>query len=395
MLEDPYPFYEELRGAEPVCPIPRRDPAGRLTYLVTKRKDIDFILLHPQLFSNAGRSPTKSYPGQQYPTGIDLSNTDPPDHKALKQCYLTLLAPRHLESLKPRIYEKANELIDAFADRDEVELRAAYARPLPTWFMGQLLGVPAELHWKLERWAFDYFELLDSNVHRTKEWGPLEEELQQSYVDFMNFCGDLVVGWRENRPDGVLGDFAYTRNGEGELYTVDELANQVRLFISGAQTTIESIAKAVVDYVQLEEKPDLGDDDYMQRFVEESIRLDGPATYLPRIVLEDVELSGVEVRAGSRLLISLQSGNRDEELFECPEAFDADRPNVRRHIGFGMGIHMCVGAGTARLETTVALRALVSRFRELRLSPKNTFEHRTDLTQMRQFKEVHLELTPR
>jgi cytochrome P450 len=387
MREDPFPYYEHVRAMSPVLEVPERD-----MYVLTKREDIEFVLLHPELFTVKGRSPTKTYPGQRYPTMLDLSNVDPPAHKALRAAYLKLLSPRRIAELRPLIEAKAHSLIDAFADEPEVEIVAAFARPLPCWFMGTLLAIPEALHEQVERWAFDYFDLLDSNLHHTVDFGDTESRVERSFTDFMNFCGDLVMEWRENPPEGSLGDFAMSRKDDGELFSIDELANQVRLLISGSQTTIHAITQAIVDAVRLDDRTAIEDDKVLGLLIEESIRKDGPSTYLPRRPLEDLEINGVKIPAGKRILLSVQSGNHDEEFFGCPTHFDLERPNLKRHIGFGLGIHLCVGAPTARVETTVALKTLFARFRTIRLAADNEYLHRTDLTGMRFLKAVRLEL---
>jgi cytochrome P450 len=386
MLEDPFPFYEEARRTTPVCPIRNGE-----VHLVTRREDIEFLLLNPDLFSVQGRVPIRSFPGQRYPTLPDLTMIDPPAHKALRGAYLTLLSPRRVEAMRPEVAKKAHALIDVFQDEPEIELISALADPLPTWFMGHLLGVDESMHEQLRDWANAYFELLDSARYATVEWEQKASQLKETYVDFMNFCGDLVTEWRADPPDGPIGEFALSRDADGELYPVDVLASQVRLLISGSQTTIHAIAQAVVDAITLGWDK-LSDDKYIQRLIEESIRHDGPSTYLPRIPLKDVELSGTKIKAGTKLFISVQSGNRDEDYFERPETLDLERENLRRHIGFGMGIHLCIGAPTARMEATEALKALASRFRRIALSPQNDFKHRIDLTGMRMLKRLQVEL---
>jgi cytochrome P450 len=385
MLEHPFEFYDHVRRTEPVYEVPERD-----LFIITKREDIEFVLMNRDLFTVKGRSPTKTYP-QRYPTRLDLSNVDPPEHRALRRAYMLLLAPRRIAQLREQMEAKAHQLIDAFASEPEIELISVYARPLPAWFMGALLGVPEDMHLQLAQWANDYFELMDSNLHRTRDFDVVEKAHQRSYVDFMNFCGDLVTEWRRNPPQGALGDFVNSLNSAGKLYTIDELANQLRLLISGAQTTIEAIAQAV-DAVRLNDRQALDDDETLQLLVEESIRKDGPATYTPRRPLQDIELSGVKIPAGKRILLSLQAGNHDDAFYSSPDEFDLNRSKLRRHIGFGLGIHFCVGAPTARAETFVAVRALFARFRDIRLSDRNDYAHRTDLTAMRVLKQVHLEL---
>jgi cytochrome P450 len=145
MLEDPFPFFEAVRTTDPVYPMPGRD-----AYLITRREDVEFALQHPDIFSNTGRTAGKTYPGQRYQTCPDLASTDPPEHKARRALYLHLLSPRRIATVRPIMERKAHELIDGFAGDAEVEIIDRYAKPLPAWVMGWLLGVPDEMHTQLD-----------------------------------------------------------------------------------------------------------------------------------------------------------------------------------------------------------------------------------------------------
>jgi cytochrome P450 len=259
--------------------------------------------------------------------------------------------------------------------------------------MGWLLGIPDEMHEQLDRWAGEYFDLFDSSLHRKGEFDDVESRLIPSFVAFTNFCGDLVVDWRDNGEEGSpLASFAFSRKEDGTLFSVDELANEVRLLVVGAQTTANLIARAVVDVLEMDDRGYVSDEKHVQMIVDESLRKDGPATYIPRICAQEVELAGIVIPAGARVFLAIQSGNRDETYYGCPAKFDTERPNLKRHLAFGYGAHHCVGAPIARMEATVALMALFERLPEIRLSPRNDFSHRTNLTALRSLKHVYLEL---
>jgi cytochrome P450 len=120
------------------------------------------------------------------------------------------------------------------------------------------------------------------------------------------------------------------------------------------------------------------------------MRMDGPTTYGPRICTTDVELGGVPLPAGTRLLLSWQSANRDGEFFEDPDRFDPAREGLSRHMAFGNGIHRCIGASLAHVEGEVALRALFGRLPSLRLSSRNDFSHVTELTGIRKLRYLYV-----
>jgi cytochrome P450 len=386
MLEDPFSFYEARRDEAPLLPVPSRN-----IHVVTRREDIEYVALHPELFSNKGRASLVSYPGQRYKTMPDLTSTDAPEHKAIREAHLSLLSAKRLREMRPALEEEANRLIDQFVGKSEIEFIQAFAKPFPAWVMGHLLCVPREMHAQLDVWAVNYFELFDKNLHHASEGGP-DPRLITSFVDFMNYCGDLAVDRREHPTDDPLSEFVNAKKPDGSLYSIDEMANYIRLLVVGAQTSTYLIAQSLIDVLRMDDRGDLNDRVHVQKILDESLRKDGPATYGPRICTKDVEIAGTPLPAGSRVFLAWQSGNRDEKTFECPAEFRPDRSKLAKHLGFGLGNHRCIGAPLAQIEGEVALKAMFHRFREIRLSPKNDYRHDTSLTSMRALKELHLEL---
>jgi cytochrome P450 len=295
--------------------------------------------------------------------------------------------------MRPDLEEEANRLIDGFVDKPELEFIQAFAKPFPAWVMGHLLCIPREMHGLLDAWAVQYFELFDKNLHHANEGGP-DPRLIESFIDFMNYCGDLAVDRREHPKDDPLSEFVNARKPDGSLFSIDEMANYIRLLVVGAQTSTYLISQSLIEVLNMDERGDLDDRVQAQKMLDETLRKDGPATYGPRICTRDVEVAGTKLPAGTRVLLAWQSGNRDENTFECPAQFRPDRPKLAKHLGFGLGNHRCIGAPLAQIEGEVALRAMFKRFRDIRLSPKNDYRHDTSLTSMRALKELHLELEP-
>lgn len=388
MMEDPFPFLERMRHTEPVF-----WEEARNAYFLTRREEVEFAFLHPEIFSNEGRTPGHTYPGQRYETIADLAGTDPPEHTSRRALYLDLIGPRRVKQLQPAIVKKANSLIDSFVDEVEVNFTEVFAVPLPAWAMGWILGIPEDMHKQLDVWADEYFDLFDASLHKKGAFQETEEKLIPSFVEFTNFCGDLVLKWREDADaDESLKAFAESTKKDGTPFSVDELANETRLMVTGGKTTQSLIAKAIVDVLRMEERGDMTDEKHVTELVEETLRRDGPATHIPRICVQEVELAGVTIPAGSRVFLSLLAANRDEAYYPCPAEFEPGRPNGKRHLGFGFGSHHCVGAPIARLEATVALMTMFDRFKEIRLSPRNDFKHNLELTALRGMKGVYLEL---
>lgn len=389
MLEEPFSFFEEKRAKCPVFHVPSRN-----VYIVTRREDIEYIALHPEIFSNRGRASLVTYPGQRYQSMADLASMDGAEHKILRDAHMAFVSPRRLREMRPAMEQEANRLIDQFIDQPEVEFLAVFARPFPAWMMGKaLLDLPDELHEQIDIWAVNYFDLFDRNLHHASEGGP-DPELISSYVDFTNFCGDLARSHRDNPRDTPLSEFVNFVKPDGSQYSIDEMASHVRLLVVGAQTSANLMAQALIDTIRAGEAVDATERAQAVKLLDESLRLDGPATYGPRVTTQDVELGGVHLPAGTRLMLAWQSGNRDEAVFECPHQFRHDRPKLAKHVGFGLGPHRCIGAALAQLEGEIALKTLFTRFRSIRLSARNDFRHDTDLTSMRNLRALYLELEP-
>jgi len=387
MLEDPFPFFEDKRAHCPVFSVPSRN-----VHIVTRREDIEFVALNPETFSNKGRASLETFPGQRYKTMPDLTSMDGAQHRAVREAHMAFVSPKRLREMRPTFEAEASRLIDTFVDEREIDFLPAFAKPFPAWVMGSaLLGLPREMHPQLDIWAANYFELFDKNLHHGGTNGP-DPRLIDSFVEFTNFCGDLAVSHRENPQDTPLSEFVNFVKSDGTLYNMDEMASFIRLLVVGAQTSTNLMAQALVDAIRAGSSVNFSDRREAQKLLDESLRLDGPATYGPRLCTKDVEVGGVHLPAGSRIMLAWQSGNRDEETFENPKELWPNRPKLAKQLGYGLGAHRCIGAPLAQLEGEVALQAMFSRFKSIRLSPKNDFRHDTSLTSMRNLLALHLEL---
>lgn len=389
MLEDPFTFFEKARTHSPVFAVP-----SRKMHVVTRHADIEYVLRNPKLFSSADRTPVLSFPGQRYQTMPDLVGTDGAQHKEIRTAHLALLSTKRLREIVPAMEAEAHAMIDAFADKEEVEFIEAFAKPYPAWVMGHILCLPREVHMQVDQWAVDFFEVFDQLLHHP-DANTLPPHLIKSYVDFMNYCGDLAVELRERPRGDALSDFVNARKSDGSLFSIDEMATYIRLLVTGAQTSTSLLAQSVVEVLRMRGRGDMANDRYLDQLIDETLRKDGPATYCPRTARQDVEIGGVALPAGSKVFLAWHSGCRDPDMFENPDEFSPERAKLQRHLGLGQGVHRCIGGPLAQLEGRITLKALFSRFGSIRLSPKNDFSHDTSLTAIRVLNTLYLELEPR
>jgi cytochrome P450 len=272
---------------------------------------------------------------------------------------------RRVEALRPDVEAIVATMLDAIAARgpdDVVDLVASFAFPLPFTVICQLLGVP-------DAWRAPFGRsLLEMLVPtRTPEEYAAAKRASDSVVATL---GELVA-LKRREPDGALvSALLGARDGDDSLSEQELLSTIFQLIIAGHDTTSSLIGNAVVAFLthadqltRLREEPSL-----IAGAVEELIRYDAPVPHSTfRYAREDIELGGVTIPAGAQILVNLAAANRDGSHYACPDAFDITRTNGR-HLGFGHGIHFCLGAPLARMEGQLALGELFRRFPDLRLA---------------------------
>jgi cytochrome P450 len=368
--DDPHPALAEFRREQPVFRCPAAD-----AWVVTRYEDVARVVSDGDRFSSAdvlqrvgGICPeaqgvmSRGYPFSELRSIIML---DDPDHGPIRKVVASAFTPRRVAGLEPRIRAIANGFVDAFAAGGEVDLVKQFAYPLPLSVIMELLEIPVADRDDIKRWGDDRVSLV---------WGALTDEEQvrcaQSYLDFQAYLGALVDERRARPGDDFISDLATAVTSEGRQLERAELIGQLVSVVSaGHETTTNLIAMAVALLLTTGQWDDLrADPTLASAVVEETLRYDGPAKGIPRTAVGDVELSGVRIPAGDRVLAMMTSANRDDRFFPDPDRFDIHRPRPDHpHLGFGRGHHYCAGAGLGRLEGRVALEVLVDRLPGLRL----------------------------
>lgn len=295
-----------------------------------------------------------------------MLDSDPPRHTRLRRLVARAFTARRVESLRPRVQQITDELLDAMAARPDrrADLIAAFAAPLPMTVICELLGVPGLDRQRFRSWSGEIVAPLNGVGA-----DPRAVEEMTAYLL------ELVAAKAEDPGEDLLSALIRTRDEDGGRLSPDELIGMAfLLLVAGHETTVNLIGNGVRallahpdQLAALRADPDA----LIDGAVEEMLRYDGPvqhATY--RFAATDLELGGVSIEAGSSVLVALAAADRDPARFAHPgpDVFDIRRTGPG-HLAFGHGIHFCLGAPLARMEARIAVRALLDRFPDLAEAP--------------------------
>lgn len=351
-----HPVYAELREQPPAR---IRMPYGDGAWLATRYEDVRAVLADPRfsLAAAMGRDQPRTRPVAR--TGAGLFSTEPPEHTRLRSLVAREFGARRVERLRTRAVELADELLDGMiAAGRPADLVEDFAIPMPTTIICEVLGLPAKDHRMLWHWAETVLSAISPGEVLAAEG--------RAFTDYM--AGVLELRGREPGDD-LLTVLVRACREQGLISEEELLSIACDLLIAGFVSTTNQIGNFFhqllfnpEELVRLRERPEL-----IPKAVEELMRYVPLLTgfSLPRYATADVELGGVTVRAGEAVMIATAAANRDPAVFREPERLALDRP-VNPHIGFGHGVHYCVGAHLARLELQVAIERVLARLPGLR-----------------------------
>ncbi|MFE4795060.1 cytochrome P450 [Streptomyces sp. NPDC056708] len=363
---NPHPVYASLRDTAPVCPM--RPPHGIDTYLITRYEDARAALADPRLSKDmygAMDAYRRIFGDSSVALDDHMLNSDPPKHTRLRKLVSSTFTARRVESLRPRIQDIVDTLLDNCATREPVDLLPAFAFPLPIIVICELLGVPPDERSELQG--------LSTTVAQTGFSKESKQAQQKAEENLHAYFADLLARKRSRPGEDLLSALIAAQDENGGLTEQELISTAFLLMFAGHKTTAYLIGNAVHHLLThpaqlraVQENPEL-----VGRAVEELLRYDGSvesATF--RFATEDVQIAGARIPKGSLVQIALSSANRDPLKFASPDEFDVKRPaNAQSaHLGFGHGIHYCLGAPLARLEVQLALTGLFGRFPRVALA---------------------------
>ena len=362
VINDPYPHLAELRQAD--RPIWHPDLE---VFLAATHRDANEVLRNKSL----GRIYSERIPESEWQVfnwlhSDSILDSEPPKHTRLRGLVLKAFNRNRIEGLRPAIQKITDELLDEIeAKKSSFDLIADFAEPLPVKVIALLLGFPIEDEHLLRPWSQAIVKMYEVNP-------PREHQLaaQQAAQEFADYVHGLMLERKKNPNDDLITELANVHEAGDRLSTHELIATCVLLLNAGHEASVNGFGNGMVSLFQHPDQRDLlfmNPDQLAETAIEEFLRFDSPLQYFERTATSDLELGGVTIKSGQKIVSLLGSANRDSSVFGNADVFDVTRqPNP--HIGFGAGIHFCIGAPLARLEMSVSLPSLIKRFPNLRLS---------------------------
>jgi cytochrome P450 len=364
VIADPYPAYHRLRAADPV----HLSPLG--LWLLSRYDDC-VMVLRDQRFRREGfervLEPIYGSLAEEDRLPRSMLFRDPPDHTRLRSLVNRAFTPRVVESMRPRIEQIVDRLLDRVQGSGGMEVIADLAYPLPVTVISEMLGVPEADRDAIRQWSADVARSLDAIGL------PAAPDLVTRGRAGRRALGEYfrsLIPERRRRPRSDLLSRLIAVGEHGDKLSEGELlATCVLLYIAGHETTVNLIGNGLLALLRhpAELSRLRGDPGLIPSAVEELLRYDGPVQRTARIAGADLEIDGRRIAKGSMVVILLGAANRDPAQFPDPDRLDVARTD-NRHIAFGFGIHFCLGAPLARLEAQIAFATLLRRAPRLALA---------------------------
>lgn len=390
-----YETYAELREQGPVMRVTfgggRDDdetgtPRDRFlrgdTRFVTHYDDVIATLLDNRfavdpksLMTPEQREQTPEPPEEFRPLSRSLLTIDPPDHSRIRKLVQPSFTGRGMDAMRPGIQAVVDHLLDRAereaAERGEtapnrrMELIEAFAYPFPVAVISDMLGIPREDRQQIRGWTQNLLRV-DRGSDPSRQ-----EEVRVGLREFTAYLTELFARKRREPTDDMISRMVVIEEDDDVLNEEEMVATVFLMYLAGHVTTVNLVGNGVVallshpeQFAKLQADPGLA-----RNAVEETLRYWGPVDFIARrLATEDLEIAGTPIARGDHVAVGLAAANRDPERFADPDAFDISRKEANRHVAFGRGIHVCLGAPLARVEGQIAFETLIRRYPDLRLA---------------------------
>jgi cytochrome P450 len=387
VMQCPFPAYERLRQESPVVYVASVD-----AYFVTRYDLVAEILRDTKTFSSnfgrAGLPPAADFlealaavKAEGYPRLPTLLTADQPAHTRFRRLVSKAFSPRTIALLEPTIREVTVRLIESWKHQPEIEFVRQFAVPLPVEVIAVALGVAPERRAEFKKWSDDAVATIGRDLSLADQ-----VEAERGINDMQRYFAEELECRRTEPQDDLLTHLVQARIDDEDADVVDrrplDMAEMLsilqQLMVAGNETTTKMLAEMMrllashpAEWQALREDPSR-----IESVIEETLRYLSPSHGMWRIATRDVEIAGVTIPAGKRLVISFGSANRDETVFgDTSEQFCPSRERLNEHLAFGRGIHFCIGAALARMEGRIALQELVNRIGDPSLIDEDTLAY--------------------
>lgn len=420
LIDDPHAYFDFLREQGPVVRLPHRNVVAVTGYDETVQ-----VMLDTEHFSsiNAVGGPIPPLPfevhgddiaGQleanrsRIPMSDQIVTEQGERHSQLRSMISRLFTPSRLRALEPSLHKTADALIAEFAGTGRVELVGQYGGPYATLVITDLLGVPESGRQKFRHWLADAIPAElgkepDLEAMKDSGFAKVGKEIF-GYLGKRRLMAVPPLSWfSPYRDDEIMNELAKARFPDGSKPSLVDLTQLAAfLFGAGQDTTNRLLSNG---FKVIAQRPDIqaelrANPKRIPDFIEELLRYDGSVKSVGRICQKTTTVGGVEIKAGTTMLLSHMMANRDPRRFEKPHEFIMNRPKIKEHLAFGRGAHTCIGAPLARREVTVSIEHLLARMGNIRLSEAHhgpegarRFEYMPTYI-LRALNTLHLEFDP-
>ncbi|MGH3523386.1 MAG: cytochrome P450, partial [Mycobacterium sp.] len=377
LVPDPHPYFDYLRSKNPVLRLPHHNVVA-----VTGHEEATAVYKDTDAFSNCvtlgGPFPPLPFEPEgddisaqierhrnQFPMFEHMVTMDPPAHSRARSILSRLLTPSRLKENEDFMWRLADRQLEEFLANGECEFIAEYAKPFATLVIADLLGVPEEDHKE--------FRVVLGAERPGSQVGALDHE--SVGINPLEWLDEKFCAYIEDRRgvprDDVLTALATAEYPDGSTPEVIDVVRPATLLFAAGQETTAKLLSAALQV--LGDRPDIqrklrDDRSLIPGFIEESLRMESPVKSHARLARTATTVGGVDVPAGTIVMILPGAANRDPRRFEDPHEFRLDRKNVREHMAFGRGVHSCPGGPLARVEGRVSIERILDRMSDITIS---------------------------
>jgi cytochrome P450 len=405
---DPWPLYRRIREEAPLHRSPRgfwvvARHADCNAVLRDRRASADSFNIDPaQMPEGIGAAPGDVDPVSEFEslqgslTSLERDNRpflfrDPPDHTRLRGLVAKAFTPRMVEGLRARTEAIVDELLDQALEKGDVDAMVEFAYPLPVRVICEMLGVPPADEYRFKEWSHALSRGLDPDFLLPEA---VKKERFDAILNFAGYFFELLADRREHPGPDLLSQLAQAQEGDDTLTPGELLSTCILLLVAGHETTVNLIGGGLLALLH---HPDQlaawrADPGLDRTATEELLRYVSPVQLTGRALLDDIAVTDGVLPKGAFTFLLIGAANRDPDAFERPEELDLARTD-NRHLGFGFGIHHCLGAPLARMEAQVALPALLRRCRDISLASGATVSYRQNVV-LRGLVDLPVHLTP-